>query len=257
MDIEFEPIAAALYYETSLSRPENVLIFDFGGGTLDITIMRLGGPKERKIFATGGIGIAGADFDKAIIQKRMLAHFGRGVVEANPEVNHLIEALADWHVLPALSTPRVQHMLREAIKINPAPTRLKAAEALIYNDLAFLFYNKVEVAKMALSQQGAAVIKMEEEEMNLWELLTRHQFEEDIKTLRSQIETCLLDTLIASGLEPEQIDAVIKTGGSSNIPSFTTMLQTIFSPAKIKTSNVFGSVTAGLAIKAYETSSRN
>jgi len=257
VDIEFEPIAAALYYETSLSKPENVLIFDFGGGTLDITIMRLGGPKERKIFATGGIGIAGADFDKAIIQKRMLAHFGRGVVEANPEVNHLIEALADWHVLPALSTPRVQHMLREAIKINPAPTRLKAAEALIYNDLAFLFYNKVEAAKMALSQQGAAVIKMEEEEMNLWELLTRHQFEEDIKTLRSQIETCLLDTLIASGLEPEQIDAVIKTGGSSNIPSFTTMLQAIFSPAKIKTSNVFGSVTAGLAIKAYETSSRN
>jgi hypothetical chaperone protein len=255
VDFELEPVAAALYYETSLARPENVLIFDFGGGTLDITIMRLGDHKERKVFATGGIGIAGADFDKAIIQKRMLGHFGKGIVEANPEVNGLIEALADWHVLPALSTPRVQHLLQQATSKSPAPTRLKAAETLIYNDLAFSFYNKVEATKMALSNQGAAVVKMEEEDIHIWELLTRFQFEEDIKEQRRQIENCLLETLIESNLQPEQIDAVIKTGGSSNIPCFTDMLSHIFGPDRVKTSNVFGSVTAGLAIKAFETTS--
>jgi hypothetical chaperone protein len=254
VNFELEPVAAALYYETSLDRPQNVLIFDFGGGTLDITIMRLGNRRERKVFATGGIGIAGADFDKAIIQKRMLGHFGKGVVEANPEVNHLIDALADWHVLPALSTPRVQHLLQEAISKSAFPTRLKATEELIYNDLAFSFYNKVEEAKMTLSRQGATVLTMNEEDIHLWELLTRHQFEQDIREQRLQIETCLLDTLIESGLEPEQIDAVIKTGGSSNIPCFTEMLTHIFSPDRVKTSNVFGSVTAGLAIKAFETS---
>lgn len=253
VDFELEPVAAALYYETSLTRPETVLIFDFGGGTLDITIMRLGEGRERRIFATGGIGIAGADFDRAIIQKRMLGHFGKGLVDANPEVNHLIDALSDWHVLPALSTPTVQRLLQDAIRQSSAPTRLKAAEELIYNDLAFSFYNKVEAAKMALSNEGATVFRMEEEDIHLWELLTRSQFEADIKDLRTQIETCLLDTLIASGLEPEQIDAVIKTGGSSNIPCFTDMLTAIFSPDRVKTSNVFGSVTAGLAIKAFET----
>jgi molecular chaperone DnaK (HSP70) len=107
---------------------------------------------------------------------------------------------------------------------------------------------------MALSHEGATVLRMDEEDIHLWELLTRTQFEADIKELRAQIETCLLDTLIASGLEPEQIDAVIKTGGSSNIPCFTDMLSAIFSPDRVKTSNVFGSVTAGLAIKAFETS---
>ena len=86
VDFEFEPVAAALYYELSLSRPENVLIFDFGGGTLDLTIMRLGDPKARRIFASGGIGIAGADFDQAIIQKRMLEHFGKGLPENDPDL---------------------------------------------------------------------------------------------------------------------------------------------------------------------------
>ena len=47
VDFEFEPVAAACYYELSLSRPENTLVFDFGGGTLDITIMRLGDPAGR------------------------------------------------------------------------------------------------------------------------------------------------------------------------------------------------------------------
>ena len=42
VDFELEPIAAALYYEQTITQPQNVLIFDFGGGTLDIAIMRLG-----------------------------------------------------------------------------------------------------------------------------------------------------------------------------------------------------------------------
>ena len=52
-------------------------------------------------------------------------------------------------------------------------------------------------------------------------------------------------------VEPAQIDAVVKTGGSSNIPLFTEMLTRIFGVEKVKESNAFTSVVAGLAIKAY------
>src|SRR5688500_5444495 len=65
VDFELEPIAAALDYEQSISKPQNVLIFDFGGGTLDIAIMRLGDRHRRKVFANGGVDIAGSDFDRA------------------------------------------------------------------------------------------------------------------------------------------------------------------------------------------------
>ena len=41
---ELEPVAAALHYERRLgAASQNVLVFDFGGGTLDITVARVGG----------------------------------------------------------------------------------------------------------------------------------------------------------------------------------------------------------------------
>ena len=252
VEFELEPIAAALYYERSLSKPQNVLIFDFGGGTLDLTIMRLGDPHDRRVYASGGIGIAGSDFDRAIIQNRMLSHFGKGQVQHDPEILYLINTIPDWAALPELSTPLARGALQRAIQAREAPVRLKALESLIFNDLAFSFYNMVETTKITLSTQGAAIAEMKEKDLDIWELYTRLQFEKDILEQRQQIEKVLLDTLSASGLEPAQIDAVVKTGGSSNIPVFIEMLARIFGSEKVKSSDVFNSVTAGLAIRAYQ-----
>lgn len=252
VDFELEPIAAALFYELSLRKPQNVLIFDFGGGTLDLTIMRLGDPHDRNVYASGGIAIAGSDFDRAIIQKRMLAHFGKGLVQHDPEIVNLIDTLPDWAALPELSTPRAKAELERAIQAGEATARLKALESLIFNDLAFSFYNMIEATKITLSSQGVAVASMKEEDLNIWELYTRSQFEKDIREHREHIEQVLMDTVTASGLEPGQIDAVVKTGGSSNIPIFSEMLGRIFGNDRVKASDVFNSVTAGLAIKAYQ-----
>ncbi len=252
VDFELEPVAAALFYEQTLNRPQNVLIFDFGGGTLDITIMRLGNASVRKVFASGGIGVAGSDFDRAIIEKRLLPHFGKGVVDHDPDILELVNTVADWIALPELSTPQARLKLESAVIQGKAPVRLKSLESLIFNDLAFSFYNQVEAAKISLSSQGAALIRLKERDMDLWELITRHQFEKDIREHYQRIEQVLLDTVIASGLEPEQIDAVVKTGGSSGIPAFSQMLFRIFGPEKVKASDAFSSVTAGLAIKAHD-----
>jgi molecular chaperone DnaK (HSP70) len=95
---------------------------------------------------------------------------------------------------------------------------------------------------------------MKEKNLDIWELYTRAQFEKDIQEHREQILRVLMDTVSASGLEPGQIDAVVKTGGSSNIPVFSEMLGGIFGSDKVKSSDVFNSVTAGLAIKAHQNS---
>lgn len=249
---ELEPVAAALYYELSIGQPQNVLIFDFGGGTLDLTIMRLGDPQHRKVYASGGISIAGSDFDRAIIENRMLAHFGKGLVQHDPEIQKLIDAIPDWAALPELSTPRARAELQRAIQAGEAPVRLKALESLIFNDLAFSFYNMIEGTKISLSSQAVALARMKEKGLDIWELYTRKQFEQDILEMRHQIEQVLLGTVSASGMEPRQIDAVVKTGGSSNIPVFSEMLNRIFGKKKVTASDVFNSVTAGLAIKAYQ-----
>jgi hypothetical chaperone protein len=249
VNFELEPIAAALYYEQTITQPQNVLIFDFGGGTLDIAIMRLGN-KNRQVYASGGVDIAGSDFDRTIIEKRMLPHFGYGQVKHNPEILEMIHAIPDWMALPELGTPVNRNILEKAIHANIAPVRLKALEGLIYNDLAFTFYNRVEAGKIALSKEGATVISLEDKDIALWDLYTRHQFESDIRHYLVDVEKILLDTIAKSGLDPGSIDAVVKTGGSSNIPLFTKMLARIFGKEKVKESNSFSSVVAGLAIKA-------
>jgi len=252
VDFEFEPIAAALYYEMTLEHPQNALIFDFGGGTLDITILHLGDLSKRQVFAIGGISIAGSDFDRAIIQKRLLPHFGQGQVTHRPDINELIDAISDWMALPDLSTPNIKVALEQAIREDKASVRLKALESLIFNDLAFTFYNTVEASKIALSSQGATAIQVKEKNLDLWELYTRFQFEKDIRDHQKQIEEVLLNTLKDSGLEPGEIDAVVKTGGSSSIPAFSTILGRIFGTERLKSSDAFSSVTAGLAIRAHQ-----
>src|SRR5688572_32718851 len=220
VDFELEPIAAALDYEQSISKPQNVVIFDFGGGTLDIAVMRLGDPRSRKVYASGGVDIAGSDFDRAIIEKRMLSHFGYGRVKHQPEIMEMIHAIPDWMALPELGTPINRNTLEKAIHAGIAPVRLKALEGLIYNDLVFTFYNRVEAGKIALSNEGATIISLEDKDIALWELYTRHQFESDIHHYLVDVENVLLNTIAKSGLEPVEIDAVVKTGGSSSIPLF-------------------------------------
>ncbi|HTX90044.1 MAG TPA: Hsp70 family protein [Anaerolineales bacterium] len=253
VDFELEPVAAALFYEQSMTRPGNVVVFDFGGGTLDIAVMRLGNPQSRKVFASGGVDIAGSDFDRAIIEKRLLAQFGLGRVGQQPEVLEMIQAVPDWIALPELATPQNRNILEKAIRAGLAPARLKSLLALIYNDLAFTFYNQVEAAKIALSSRGAAVISLDDQKIPVWELYTRRQFENDIQEYQAGVEKVILDTLAASGLEPAQIDAVVKTGGSSNIPLFTEMLGRLFGQEKVVQSDAFSSVAAGLAIRAAAT----
>jgi hypothetical chaperone protein len=250
VDFEFEPIAAALDYEQSITKLQNVIIFDFGGGTLDIAVMRLGDPHQRKVYASGGVDIAGSDFDRAIIEKRMLSHFGYGRVKQQSEIMDMIHAIPDWMALPELGTPINKNILDKAIQAGISPIQMKALQGLIYNDLAFTFYNRVEAGKIALSNEGATIISLEDKDIALWELYTRHQFETDIYSYLVDVEKVLLDTIAKSGLEPGAIDAVVKTGGSSNIPLFTGMLERIFGREKVKQSSSFTSVVAGLAIKA-------
>jgi hypothetical chaperone protein len=253
VEFELEPVAAALFYERSLKKPQNALIFDFGGGTLDIAILRLGDPHQREVYASGGIGIAGSDFDQAIIQKRLLSHFGLEQVSHSPDLLELVRAVPDWAALPELSTPLIRNTLEQAIQQGIAPARLKTLLALIFNNLALSFYNAVEAGKIALSSQGATVVALKEQGIDLWELYTRAQLEQDIYEQQVQIEQALMDTVRASGLAPGQIDAVVKTGGSSNIPAFNAMLQRIFGAERVVASNTFSSVVAGLAIRAFET----
>lgn len=62
-----EPTAAALSYGFGKKKPEKIVVFDFGGGTFDVTILNIA-PDIVEVLATGGEAhLGGNDFDQRII----------------------------------------------------------------------------------------------------------------------------------------------------------------------------------------------
>jgi hypothetical chaperone protein len=250
---ELEPVAAALFYELTISEPQNVVVFDLGGGTLDITVMRLGEPGKRQVFATGGVDIAGDTFDKRIIQWRLLDHFGRNSTwgeDAKPFPSQCTDALLNWQAVPELNEPETLHFLRLARLSSNQPKQIRALESLLINNYAMRLYDEVERAKIALSSAHFATIQLSGEDIDIWQPIARTQFEAIIAVETHRIETCLEDTLGRSGLTASEIDAVVRTGGSAQIPRFIDMLGRLFGPDKVVLSDTFSGVTAGLAIRA-------
>ena len=63
-----EPTAAALAFGLDkLKEDMKILVFDFGGGTLDVTIMEMGGGVFEVMSTSGDTQLGGSDMDKAII----------------------------------------------------------------------------------------------------------------------------------------------------------------------------------------------
>ena len=250
---ELEPVAAALYYEATAIGPQNIVVFDLGGGTLDITVMHVAQPGKRQVFATGGLDVAGDSFDRRIIQWRMLDHFGRGSTwgeDPVPFPSKYTDALVDWQAIPELSRPDTFRFLETARMTSSHPERIKALESLLVNNYAIWLFHEVERAKVALSTAPFHVIRLTGDGIDVWEPITRSQFESIIAADRQRIASCLRTTLERSGLAASEIDAVVRTGGSAQIPTFVEMLTQIFGREKIVLADAFSSVTAGLAIRA-------
>ena len=108
------------------------------------------------------------------------------------------------------------------------------------------------LSRIALSPVTVPLPILEGEDMDIWQPITCSQFEALITDSTRRIEACLLDTLTRSGLATDEIDAVVRTGGSAQIPRFIEMMERIFGPEKVVLSDVFSSVTSGLAIRARE-----
>jgi len=159
------------------------------------------------------------------------------------------EALVHWQTVPELSRPEVLRFLQTARLTGSHPTRVRALESLLVHNYAIHLVDEVEQAKIALSTDPFALIRLSGEDLNIWQPITRSQFEVLIAEAARRIEDCLTDTVRRSGLRPDEIDAVVRTGGSAQIPLFVEMLDRLY-PDKVVQTDVFSSVTAGLAIRA-------
>jgi hypothetical chaperone protein len=215
----------------------------------------------QQVYAVGGVGIAGDVFDRRIIQGTLLGHFGRGTTWGDaPDVEQFpdayTDALTNWQTVLELNQPDTLRFLRWVQTTSSHPTRVHALESLLVNNYIALLFDEAERTKIELSDRSFCPIRVHGQGIHIWQPLTRTQFEQLIAESAAKIEACLLDTLSRSGLRAAQVDAVVRTGGSAQVPLFVRMLERIFSPEKVVLTDVFGSVTAGLAIRAAQRTDR-
>lgn len=225
---EFEPVAAAYHYASTIAREELILVADFGGGTSDFSIVRLRPPSaapshERyEILANDGVALAGDAFDGEIVRRLIAAELGRGSQyrtpygQVLPMPTRFYAQMERWHFLSFLKAPATMNRLRELEHEALAPEKIRALIHIIENDLGYLLFKSVEQTKLALSDADTTTFRFVDQSVSIEKPATREAFETWIARELRAIAECVDRVLASAEVLPDSIDSVFLTGGSSS-----------------------------------------
>lgn len=267
VEFELEPVAAASAYEAVLEREELILIGDFGGGTSDFSLLRVGPQVRRRgrlpedLLGSSGVGLAGDAFDARIVRKLVSPALGsdseaRSLNKILPAVPAWIYVhLERWHYLSFLRTNNVREILKSARIRALEPEKIEALIAVIEGDLGYQLHHAVQRVKFELSQRERAEFVFRDgpsgtAAVDLRIPVTRAQFESWIVEDLAAIEHSVDSLLKSAGVEPRQVDRVFLTGGTSFVPSVRRIFINRFGLERIRGGNEFTSVAHGLALRA-------
>lgn len=261
-DVDFlpEPVAAARFYLQQVEQPELIFVFDFGGGTLDFTLIAAEGERNAyRILASHGIPVGGDDLDSALMRGHVGPHFGtESVVDVNYDgepilfPSEMARMLDQWQTIPVLSRPQHMQVIERAIRFSPHSAKFQALATLVMQNYGFALFEIIEQAKRELSSAESTRIVMEADDIHLSTTLQRTQFNRLINDELAGARLGVRQTLQLADVAADAVDVVVLTGGSSAIPLFQQMVAQEFPTARMVHSDALGSVTAGLALAAQE-----
>lgn len=250
---QMEPIGAAHLYHREVAHRELALVFDFGGGTLDLTVVELGGKQPPRVIATRGVLVGGNDLDRRIMIS-LLPYFGAGAkvdggVDFPPE---FLDQLHAWQTMPELSRPEPLSKIKRYQKTSDRPKAMLALETLVTENVGFELFQQIERTKKALTQSILAPLTYAHEAIEIRERLLRRDFEDMIEPEVTRVYNDITAVLRDAGTRPEQIDVVLRTGGTSLVPAFVSMLESMFGHDKVRQMDPLTSVVGGMAVVAHE-----
>lgn len=250
---EYEPVGAAYDYGININESQKALIFDFGGGTLDISIFEF--PSKKALTSTG-LAIGGDHFNSEIFMNKLSKYFGS---EATYGTSHLklptyiFSALQNWYEISLLKTNSFTESLQLFRFMCSDGDSLDRLNSLVKNNLGFTMYEEIERVKKSLSTNPEEQYKFLTKDIKIETIVEKKQFEDIIKNDLNDIEDLITNTLSSVGLRAKDIDVIVTTGGTSLIPSVIELLTNIFGENKIRKSDAFTGVASGLAIIAKNT----
>jgi hypothetical chaperone protein len=261
--VEFfpEPVAAAYGFRHLLKEPKNLLVGDFGGGTSDYTVMRMGGGAS-EVLAIGGVPVAGDAFDGALMRKRVSRHFGADVEYKVPFGANILKMPVG--LMERLCTPAEISLLRKRDTMEffrnvrqwslggEDREKMDRLFSLLENQLGFPLFEEIERTKRALSDEENARFRFTYPEIEVDLKVTRKQFEGNSESQVHAILESLDSTMKASGLRYQDIDIVCCTGGTARVPAISHGLSERFGEGKLRQHNHYHCVVEGLCERALE-----
>lgn len=201
-----EPTAAAISFGVDNIKGDEartVLVFDFGGGTFDLSILTISGGQFIEQGKGGDMWLGGEDIDRLLI-------------------SHVLAGLAGEYDIEDIEA----FMERQDEKDrNRFRGELKSA---------------VEKAKIQLSSEDEAYIEilgvLKDDDGDLIDVdveITRDQFDEMIAPMVDDTVRLTRKTLEAIHFTPDLIDKIILVGGSSQIPRVVEAMKQEFGPEKV------------------------
>ncbi|MBE9128245.1 MULTISPECIES: Hsp70 family protein [unclassified Coleofasciculus] len=215
-----EPTAAALGY--GIAEGETLLVVDFGGGTLDLSLVRLDQEAQRTTKPLGfilkwGEKVLGDSSGQKPKIARVLAKTGQNL--GGSDIDHwLVDYFAETQGL--MRSPLTTR-LAERLKIELSEQ--ESATEVYFNDETFESY------ELKLDRQGFEKI------------LRKHQFYENLDERMTQ----LLQQARRSGIEVSDIDAVLLVGGTVKIPAVQDWVRQYFDADQIRCEKPFEAIAQG------------
>ncbi|SOE21510.1 hypothetical chaperone protein [Spirosomataceae bacterium TFI 002] len=255
VEYQLEPIAAAFTYERTLTKKEQVLVADFGGGTSDFTLMSLGNNEQNqaKDIVKGGIYIGGDDFDSKIMWHKGTPHFGRGVKEKYHEkwlelpLSYFLN-ITSWTKMNFFNTLKMKEAIRKSYFLSGNNAKVKNLVTLIEKNLGYHFFKEVEKTKIDLAKEDDAAFIFQSDDIDIEERVSIDEFENTIIAEELQKIEAYLDAFLQKNhVNYDSIDSVFITGGSSRVRALRKVFENKFGREKIKSGDDLNSVAMGLA----------
>lgn len=254
-----EPVAAA----TGMTDGDDgvVLVFDFGGGTLDVAIARRHGsgrdggkPGSMSILASAGRDLGGYLLNEDLSRARVINHFGAAGKFRTMKGTYLdmpgwiTDQVASFYALPLGDIAATRRTVKDLIyDARPADKpKLRGLIDFLDRNQTFNLFEAIDSAKISLSGEQDAEIHWDlPPHVSIREAVSRIEFETIIANRVVQAGAVVAEALERAGMEPGDVTSVVRVGGSSRVPAFAAMLERMF-PGRVSEGAVFTSIASGL-----------
>jgi len=255
-----EPTAATISFlhNHPQSNNELVLTVDFGGGTLDFCVLRHNG-STFQVQATHGIALGGDRIDQTIFRELVFPLLGRGerwnrIIDGSQvdtlfPFGELEELLINWPISYMLNQNKyTAAVMQRMADSDPGAEKFRRLYDLIQQNYSYQVFEAIKEFKAQLSIDDSAVLDIPEIDIQV--VVERWEFETMISDLLFEFEQGIEEVLKRAHCVSDDIDLVLRTGGSSLIPAIKEILDNQFR-GKVVEHDPFTSVAAGLAIANY------